>query len=132
MILAVIFYKEYDAYIIMYMGVAVKVCSIQQFFGWKKLTWHSNLSFNIHSYLYVYCKFLIVVRRASFNRPIKIDQWPWEAWYWVSDIVGGREGPIEYHSFFGIKVDSFHHIFFLLTQSIQKTFWIQEWKLSYI
>lgn len=38
MILAVIFYKEYDAYIIMYMGVAVKGSLFYSTIFWVKKT----------------------------------------------------------------------------------------------
>ena len=51
MTLAVTFYsREYGAYFIMHVGVAVKeACSIFNNSEWKKkLTWHSNQSFNIH------------------------------------------------------------------------------------
>ena len=80
MTLAVKFYsREYAAYIIMHVGVAVKgsLFYIQQFSEWKKKNWlgiQINLLIFITD-LYVHCKFLLVVRRPSYNGLIKIDQW---------------------------------------------------------
>lgn len=142
MTLAVTFYsREYGAYFIMHVGVAVKgsLFYIQQFWVEKK-NWRGiqiNLLIFITD-LYVHCKFLIVVRRPSYNGFIKIDQWASLKVLMEEFLCSGRKGKsIENCSFFSIKLDFSHNIspalFFspysTLFLNIQKTFWIQEWKL---
>lgn len=113
MTLTVTFYsKEYGTYNVCGSSYQRKSVLYSTIF-WLKKNWlgiQINLLIFI-TYLYVDCKFLIVVRRPSFNGPVKTDQWASLRGLKEEICYCGRKGrSIENCSFFSTKLDFSHHM----------------------